>query len=175
MADTRSTTSALRAWGPPPLPSVSPHCLLGAPRPLPPRRRHSRPGHSGKHSVVWSRLSGSSAPQMWAEWAVAGRAQAGGTGHPRPPTAARVLGEGGGRRHSRRQMLHALPCLKPSQGSRCPLNKAQALPEPHKACATYGDPSLPLPLHSGPAPRPRCSRQQARPGCAPGPLHVLVH
>lgn len=64
-------------------------CLPDSPlrgsRPFPPRRRHSRPGRSGKHSVVCSRLSGSSEPQMWAEWAAAGRAQAGDWGDCAPP------------------------------------------------------------------------------------------
>lgn len=80
-----------------------PDSLLGAPHPSPPHRRHSQPGRSGKHSVVCSRLSGSSEPQMWAEWAAARRAQAGGWGDctpPDPPLQHRAPSGGGSGWHS---------------------------------------------------------------------------
>lgn len=126
--------SPLCCLGPPPLPGpafcVSPTFFSGVPRPSPPHRRHSRPGRSGKHSVVCSRLSGSSVPQMWAEWAVAGRARAGGWGDYVPPksypSAGHTAGEAAGGTHRQaegppRQMGETLSCSQPSQGSLVPL------------------------------------------------------
>lgn len=112
------------------------------------------PGAPGKHSVVCSRLSGSLEPQMWAEWAAARRAQAGGWGDCAPPTPHSSTGHpvgvavGGTHRweEGASPLLTVLPQLL------VPLEQNQVLPAAHKALSSPHplSPSLTLLQPHGP-------------------------
>lgn len=127
--------------GVPRLPSTPPRwpCALASP-PFLPRRHPAR----GRHSVVSSRLSGSGALQMWAEWAAAGLGDCTPSRTPQPcsaPGGEAVGGTGGGQ---------AVAWLRPPRTS--PWSpKSSGLPVPHAPPA----PALPL-LAPGPLHGPSC-------------------
>lgn len=163
---------------PGPASCVSPTLFSGAPRPLLPAADIPGPGAPG--NIPWF-AADCPAPRRL-RCGQSGRRPGGrglGTGetaHPDPhPSARHTAGEVAGCTYSRAggggpPLLRALPGLP---GALCtqPTTPHRA----HKACATSPDPSLPSPLHSAPATHgpPRHPPQHARPGRAPGPLHML--